>query len=123
MHELAICQSLVSQLTGIVDQYPGRRVSVIHILVGPLSGVDAALLAQSFPFASVGTAAENAILDIQDGPILVFCPKCNEESKAQQNLLTCKKCGNWQTKLLSGDELILQQVELDPVPNDFETLH
>lgn len=113
VHELSICQALVRQLDSIASEHPGCRVVTAHLQVGPLSGVDPQLLAEAFSFASAGSIAESAVLDIQESNIQVFCRKCDTQSDATSNKLICRQCGNWQTELISGHELILQQVELE----------
>ena len=113
MHELAICQSLVSQLDEIAGDHPDKRIVIVHLQIGPLSGVVPELLQDAFPIASIGTAAENAELKFHNTNIRVHCSKCGADTDASSNNLTCSQCGNWQTELIAGDELILQQVELD----------
>jgi hydrogenase nickel incorporation protein HypA/HybF len=123
MHELAICQSLIDQLDDIAGDYPDKRITVVHLKIGPLSGVVPELLRDAFPIASAGTAAECAELQFHDANIQVRCPKCGAESEADSNNLTCRQCGNWQTELIAGDELILQQVELDSEEAAEQRLH
>lgn len=113
MHELAICQSLIDQLNDIASDYPGRKIATVHIQVGPLSGVVPQLLKDAFPLASAGTVAENATLKCHASDIQVHCPKCGKDSEAGSNNMICHNCGNWQTELISGDELMLRQVELE----------
>jgi len=113
MHELSVCQALVEQAIGIARQHDGR-VTRLVVRIGPLSGVEPALLGRAFPLASAGTVVENAELDIQTLPIRVACDQCGTESEVAANRLVCPQCGNWQTRLVSGDEMILQQVELEP---------
>ncbi|MCP5143069.1 MAG: hydrogenase maturation nickel metallochaperone HypA [Chromatiales bacterium] len=112
MHELAVCQSLMGELDQIAAQHPGRRIAVVHIAIGPLSGVEQDLLADAFPIASAGSSAADATLRFQAMPIRVHCPQCGEDSDATSNRLSCPHCGNWRTTLISGDELILQRVEM-----------
>jgi hydrogenase nickel incorporation protein HypA/HybF len=113
MHELAICQSLVDQLDQIAGDYPDKRIAVVHLQIGPLSGVVPELLRDAFPIASAGTAAEDAELQFHQSEIQVHCPGCGRDSLVSSNNLTCSHCGNWQTQLVSGDELMLHQVELE----------
>ena len=113
MHELAICQSLMDQVESIVAERNAQRVTSIVIAMGPLSGVEAALLKNAYPIARVGTVAENAELVIEYLPIRVKCSQCGAESDALPNKLICKQCGDWRTTLLSGDEMMLMSVELE----------
>jgi hydrogenase nickel incorporation protein HypA/HybF len=113
MHELAICQSLMDQVKSIALERNAKRVTLIVIAVGPLSGVEAPLLKNAYPIASVGTVAENAELVIEQLPIRVKCTQCGSESEATANKLICKQCGDWRTELISGDEMMLMSVELE----------
>ena len=113
MHELAICQALINQVESIAAERNAGSVSLIVVGMGPLSGVEEQLLKNAYPIASAGTVAENAKLVIENLPIKVRCNECGTESIALPNKLTCKQCGNWQTQLISGDELMLMSVELE----------
>ena len=113
MHELAICQSLMNQVMSIADERNAQSVSSIIVAVGLLSGVEAPLLKTAFTISSAGTIAENAKLIIDEIPIRVKCNKCQSESDVSPNKLLCTQCGDWQTTLISGDELILMSVDLE----------
>ena len=122
MHELAICQSLMDQIENIALERNAKTVTTIIVGMGPLSGVEAQLLKNAYPIASAGTIAEHAELIIEDLPIRVSCSKCGCESDALPNKLICKQCGDWQTTLISGDELLLMSVELEKIPAT-DTVH
>ena len=113
MHELAICQALMDQVESIALEREAHCVTAIVVGMGPLSGVEAQLLQNAYPIASAGTIAEHAELVIEQLPIRVKCTQCGSESDALPNKLTCKKCGDWRTTLVSGDELMLMSVELE----------
>lgn len=111
MHELAVCQALVAQVEALARQR-AARVRKVRVAVGPLSGVEAALLEQAYPFACAGGDAEGSTLDIAAAPVRVRCVTCGAESAATANRLLCGACGDWRTELVSGDELTLVTVEL-----------
>jgi hydrogenase nickel incorporation protein HypA/HybF len=112
MHELSVCQGLMTQVLRIAEEHGATRVDRIVLQVGALSGVEPHLLADAFPFASAGTPAEGAELIIESLGIRVRCSRCGAETEATANHLVCGVCGDWQTQLLSGDELLLVRVEL-----------
>ncbi|MDH5612819.1 MAG: hydrogenase maturation nickel metallochaperone HypA [Gammaproteobacteria bacterium] len=113
MHELSICQSLIKQVETIAQERKAQCVTLIVVGMGSLSGVDAQLLQNAYVIASAGTVAEKAELIIEHLPIRVKCNQCGSESDALPNKLVCKQCGDWQTTLLSGNELMLMSVELE----------
>ncbi|MCK5649525.1 MAG: hydrogenase maturation nickel metallochaperone HypA [Gammaproteobacteria bacterium] len=113
MHELSICQSIIEQVTQIALQNNAQTVTRIVVRIGPLSGVEAALLEHAFPLASAGSIAQDAILETQCLPIRIRCNICANENEASINQLLCSACGAWQTSLLSGDEMLLESIELE----------
>lgn len=112
MHELSVCQSLLAQVSQIAAEHHAAVVEKIHIQVGPLSGVEPDLLLNAFPIARSDTVAAAAELVIKLLPIRVKCRHCETESDATLNKLVCAACGDWHTDLVSGDELLLERVEM-----------
>lgn len=118
MHELSVCQGLLDQVTGIARQNRATGITRIRLQIGPLSGVEPQLLEQAFPLASAGTVAEHAELAIETLAVRVRCETCGAETEAAANRLLCGACGDWHTKLVSGDELLLVSVELTAVARE-----
>lgn len=117
MHELSVCLSLLDQVQRIAADHGASRVERIVLRIGPLSGIEAPLLANAYPLAAAGTIAEHAVLDIEATPVQVHCYACGTESEAQPNRLLCAQCGSHRTKLTSGDEMLLANLEMT-VPGD-----
>jgi hydrogenase nickel incorporation protein HypA/HybF len=42
----------------------------------------------------------------------VRCETCGAETEAEPNRLICATCGDYHTRLVSGDEMMLMSVEL-----------
>lgn len=118
MHELSVCQGLLNQVSRIAAENNAMAINRIYLQIGPLAGVETALLQAAFPIASKGTLAEQAEMLIQAMPIRVRCKTCNAESEASLNNLTCTTCGDWKTELLSGDELLIERIEMQTQPQD-----
>jgi hydrogenase nickel incorporation protein HypA/HybF len=112
MHELAVCQSLIDQVEQVAREQHADRVVAIHLGIGPLSGVEAALLEQAFSVARAGSIAATAELVIENTAIRVSCTRCGAVTDALPSRLLCGDCGDWHTRLVSGDELLLQHVEI-----------
>jgi len=113
MHELAICQALIQQEKKIAAVENAIAVSDIYVSIGPLSGVESVLLENAFPIAAAGTVARAAILHLHEKPVKILCESCGAETEVAVNRLVCGKCENWRTRLVSGDELLLERVCLD----------
>jgi len=113
MHELAICNALLDQVERIAREHGAVVVDRIVVKIGPLSGVEARLLRNAYPLAAAGTVAERAEFVIEEADVVVLCSQCGTESRVPSNRLLCVRCGDFRTRLVSGDEMILQRVELD----------
>ena len=113
MHELSLCRAVLRLVEPIARRHdaPVRRVV---LRVGPLSGAEPDLLQRAFPIAAAGTCADGATLEIEHCPIRVRCLACGSEHAATINQLNCRTCGAIRTQVLSGDELDLKRVELEP---------
>lgn len=115
MHELSLCQDMLDQVASIARAHHAEKVLRITVQIGPLSGVEPQLLESAFSMACVGTQAEQAELIMEHQPISVWCNDCSQASDAKANNLACGHCGGYDTRLQSGDELILARVELEGV--------
>ncbi|HFD80431.1 MAG TPA: hydrogenase maturation nickel metallochaperone HypA [Gammaproteobacteria bacterium] len=115
MHEFSVCIALMQQVQQIAREHGAGRVERIRLQVGPLSGVEAPLLQHAWPLAAAGTLAEDAELVIESAPIRVQCSQCGAETEASANRLLCGACGDFRTRLVSGDEMLLADLELSHI--------
>jgi hydrogenase nickel incorporation protein HypA/HybF len=104
----------MGQINKIAREHNAARVDRIVLKIGPLSGVVAPLLENAFPLAAAGTVAEGATLVMKASPVIVKCSVCGAESEVALNRLLCSRCGDFRTRLVSGDEMLLEQLELTP---------
>jgi hydrogenase nickel incorporation protein HypA/HybF len=84
----------------------------ITLRIGPLSGFEPELLRAAFPLVAHGTHCEAAQIDIRTIPVVVRCKDCSTVSEVPPNRLVCASCGAWQVSLMSGDDMLLESVEL-----------
>jgi hydrogenase nickel incorporation protein HypA/HybF len=112
MHELSVCLSLLQEVERVARQNGAGSVERIIVKVGPLSGIEPDLLRNAWPLASAGSIAEQAELEIELSDIVVSCSACGAETPAKANRLLCGKCGDYRTNLVTGDEMVLQTLEL-----------
>jgi hydrogenase nickel incorporation protein HypA/HybF len=45
--------------------------------------------------------------------VRVRCTRCEAESEVPPNRLLCGSCGDYRTRLVGGDEMLLASLELD----------
>jgi hydrogenase nickel incorporation protein HypA/HybF len=116
MHELSVCQSLLTQATLVMNEHKAKSIERIVVLIGPLSGVEPALLERAFTVARADAGVPEAQLEIQIPPVRVKCNKCGQESTAKANRLVCAHCGGWRVNTIEGFEMILKRVVLLDLP-------
>ncbi len=109
MHEYSIIQSLVDSVEREVGDrgVPYR----IEVRIGELSGVDCDLLATAFEVFREGTICELATMIIDRIPARWACPKCDRDFP-KGTALRCASC-NEPARLATGDEIILQRIEME----------
>ena len=110
MHEYSIVQSLVDAVEAAVKSKT-TPVHRIEVRIGDLSGVDHELLATAFEVFRAGTCCDRATMTIDRVPVLWQCPRCARDI-AKGAVLRCLSC-NEPAQLASGDEIILQRIELE----------
>jgi len=112
MHELSVCAALLDQVARLAGEHGASAVSKVSLRVGPLSGIEPALLRAAYLEARRGTAAHAAELVIEAVPLRVACLRCGAQGEASLARLDCARCGSAHTRLLSGDEMLLDGVDL-----------
>jgi hydrogenase nickel incorporation protein HypA/HybF len=112
VHELSVCQALLTQVAEIAAGRGASVVERITIEVGPLCGVEPALLASAFAIVRAGGCAAEAELMIESTTVTIGCMACGVQSQTEPNRLICAVCGGFRTRVVAGDELRLRRVEL-----------
>ena len=118
MHELSVCYGLLQQVERVCREHDAHSVARISLEIGPLSGVEPELLQHAWPLAAAGTVAADATLEIEVSGLRVHCTQCGADTEALPNRLLCGDCGDYRTRIISGEELLLKTLELetDSVP-------
>ncbi len=116
MHEWSLCRNLLDQLTEVAAGHGAARIRRVHLQVGPLSGVESSLLETAFRFCRPGTVAENAELEIERPPARVHCERCQRDMPVPLDDLRCPLCHTPEAYLVSGTEMMLTAVDLEPGP-------
>jgi hydrogenase nickel incorporation protein HypA/HybF len=118
MHELSIAVGLVEAVCEKAAEL-GARVEVVHVRLGPLSGVVKDALEFSFEVAVQDTPIQGARLAIEEMPVMALCPACGGEPKpVSAFLLRCPDCDAPTPDVVGGRELELFALEVQEDAGD-----
>lgn len=108
MHEYSLVQALVDD---VERQMRGRAGEVrrVRLRLGALSGVDPGLLATAYQTFRPHTICAAAELELTQVPARWSCPTCKRQIAAGDRL----QCCGGPARLVEGDELVLEQLELE----------
>lgn len=114
MHELSVAQALLDQIEVATRAHGAVAIHAATIRVGPLSGVEPALLRRAFEVARLANPmTAQTMLNLESSEIVVSCLSCDREGGASIGRLRCPHCSSVNTSVRSGDELLLLRIELD----------
>ncbi|MFL6448164.1 MAG: hydrogenase maturation nickel metallochaperone HypA [Bryobacteraceae bacterium] len=113
MHELSIALSIIEGVEEELVRRGGPSISVVHLRLGPLSGVVKEALLFSYELACEGTPLAGSTLEIEGVPVIVFCPDCKKEQPVKSmQCLCCAVCGAPSGDVRRGSELEVFALEL-----------
>lgn len=112
MHELSLLQELIEIAAAEAKRHKARRIDRIRLTVGVLSGVEPQALRFAFPVAREGTLAAQAELELIISPVVALCAKCDNSFSPADIVYACPACGTIASQLCTGEELILETLEL-----------
>ncbi len=112
MHELSIAMGIVDAAMDEARQR-GVQVSAVHLRLGALSGVVKDALMFSYEVACQDTPLAGSRLIVEDVPVTVFCPRCQDTRVLQsvQSFL-CPQCSTPTMDIRQGKELEVFALEV-----------
>lgn len=84
--------------------------------VGHLRQVVPSALAFSFELVTQGTPVAGAELVLEEVPVTARCRSCEEESRFAAFPLLCNSCGSVDLRIVEGEELLVESLELEEDP-------
>ena len=119
MHELSICNAIVSAAERHAE---GRPVRLVRVRVGALRQVVSGSLGFYFEIAARETICEGAALEPEAVPALLACGACGAEwdpapppAPDEASLIVgfrCPGCGSGEHRVVSGDELLVESIDV-----------
>lgn len=112
MHELSLAINIVEEVSVAAKINGADKIISVHILMGPLSGVQQESLEFCFNEACNETIAEGAVLIVQNSPLLIKCFRCEKENEVTPQNLICPNCNLSEVKIVSGKEFKIIDIEV-----------
>lgn len=104
MHELGMCQSVVS---AVEQRAQGREVAAVGVRAGTLLRVVDEAFTASFQMAAEGTVAADAEVDLEVVPLQATCRSCGEAFTTDDPWPACPVCETVEIDRDGGHELTL----------------
>jgi hydrogenase nickel incorporation protein HypA/HybF len=113
MHEMSIAQSLVEIIRHTVEEDDLERVRELRMKLGECSGVVPDSLEFCFQALVANTSLSHCALHIERIPFQIRCNSCSKVSRNEGGFGLCPLCGSADTKILSGNELQVVEIEIE----------
>ncbi len=113
VHELSIMDSALTVALERAQEAGAKRVYVVRLRIGALSGVVPEALEFAFEALKQGTIAEEAQLAIEHIPARFWCETCQREFQTDTMLAECPDCHEPSGELRTGREMELASLEIE----------
>jgi len=113
MHELAVTESLLNTATEYALKNEAKKVTNLNLLIGVLSGIVDESVQFYWDMISTDTICAQAKLNIERQPAKFKCQTCQTEYSLDDELTPCPNCGSVDIRVISGDEFLLQSIEIE----------
>ena len=123
MHELSVAANIIDTIQHSVPAEVQCSIHSINIRLGMQAGVVCDSLLFLFDILKTDTRFKNACLCIEDVPFTIFCTTCDNSFLNDMGLLICPSCGGTDTRIVSGTELQIVDVELTTEDRDESRYH
>jgi hydrogenase nickel incorporation protein HypA/HybF len=112
MHELSLAQNIVDIIHQYVPDDRTEDVRLVKIKVGPLAGVVPDSLDFCFNAIVSDTPLTRARLDIEETSLQSHCTRCDMVFAVAAASFLCPRCGSGESKVISGAELQVVEIEM-----------
>ena len=112
MHEMALCEGLVSALEEQARAQSFARVHAVFLEIGALATIEPEAMSFNFPIVARGTLAEGAALHIAHVDGHAWCMACSAKVAVRQHGDGCPDCGSYQLQVLDGQQMRISQLEV-----------
>lgn len=112
MHELPVTERIAEVCLKHAQKNNAQHIRKVNIILGELTGIHDHHVSFYWDMVTRGTIAEGAELHFSKIPVRAFCPKCLNEFVVKDCNQTCLECGEIYTELISGQECLVEGIEV-----------
>lgn len=115
MHELAVTKSILKLALDYTTQNGGSEIIAIRLAIGEMRNLEEDWIQRYFEYISKGTLAEKAVIKVRKIHVVFLCKKCGQgftPNLKEDKKMLCSYCGSFEYDLVSGRELIVEQLEV-----------
>ena len=112
MHEFSLAAALLELVAEDAHKHRARTVTRVVVRIGILSGVVPELFEEAFHVCKRATVAGHAVLQIERQEVLIAC-SCGYRGAITDMRFVCPRCDNRDIEVTAGEDMILQQLEMD----------
>lgn len=117
MHEMALVGNIVDIVVKHAQVAEAKEVISVKLRIGELRDIVDDMMEKCFRYVARGTVAENSQLNIEKVPLVICCNECNttlhlQLHTAQTAKTVCLKCGKSDFKIIQGNELYVEDIEI-----------
>ena len=113
MHETSIAQNLLDIILEKAKECNAKRITKITLKLGEFAGINQDSLKFAFENLTQKTIVEGVIVNIVSLPLLGKCRKCEKEFTINKVEFKCPKCGSLQLDIVSGEDLYVDNIEIE----------
>jgi len=113
MLEAYLLRNMIDIIEGELSRNNNPSLKRIQISIGELYPIDSESFMQLFKAAAQEEALVNAGLAIKRPPLIAQCNLCKNQFEVKDFIFYCSQCGRQNLHLLSGDELLIDFLEVD----------
>ncbi|MBC7247379.1 MAG: hydrogenase maturation nickel metallochaperone HypA [Actinobacteria bacterium] len=113
MHELGVTESIAGIVLRHAAMNGATRVVRVNIKLGELTGIVDHYVSFYWDMVTKDTVAQGAELNFIKVPTVAHCSRCDEDFHIQEFDLTCPRCGEIASDIVSGREFLVESIEIE----------
>lgn len=115
MHELPVIGEILKIAVKHAETHHARKVARVRIRVGEMTDLYEEWMQRYFDFASKGTIAEGASIEVEWTPAVFRCEDCQKVFPVkirEVKDVVCPRCASSKVAFLSGREFFVKDIEV-----------